>query len=59
MKHVLSQSFITKTFLSFYKPKTKSPGVVLLSVREITPHHTGDVFNSGISRQSRMLTFGM
>jgi hypothetical protein len=41
--------------------KTKSPGVVLLSVRETTPppHHTGDDYNSGSSRQPRKLTFGM
>jgi hypothetical protein len=44
--------------------KTKSPGVVLLSVRETTPHHptphhTGDDYNSGSYRQPRKLTFGM
>jgi hypothetical protein len=33
--------------------------VVLLSVRETTPSHTGDDYNSGSSRQPRKLTFGM
>jgi hypothetical protein len=46
------------------QPKTKSPGVVLLSVRKTTPHHptphhTGDDYNSDSSRQPRKLTFGM
>ena len=42
------------------QPKTKSPGVVLISVRKTTtPHHTGDDYNSGSSRQPRNLIFGM
>ena len=41
------------------QPKTISPGVVLISVRKTTPHHTGDDYNSGSSRQPRKLFFGM
>ena len=60
---------MTKTFFSMIpvptychnpgQPKTISPGVVLISVRKTTPHHTGDDYNSGSSRQPRKLIFGM
>ena len=39
--------------------KTIFVGVVLVSVRETTPHHTGDHYNSGSYRQPRKLIMGM